>query len=321
MPPEEMSTATPATTETPSALPSSDTQQTPLSTSQGSAPAESSSPAMSAPPGWVNRDGAWYFQAKVDGEDVEIPYEDAASRLRTHESSTKRYQEAKRIEREMEQLLGHVASSPKAFADFARQLGVDPRQLAEQWMVEHLETEKLTPEQRRIRELEAQLERGQQTERERQQRAEEAQRAEVTQRERQQLVQTFDSALDAHNAPKGERVRSMIHQRMAQLASWHEQNGVHTTLGAIAKKATADVMGLASEFGVVGQPPPVAQTPASAPKAAIPPPPPANAQAPSQHMRDDRGRFLDDPRPTVHPNIPGSMDALLEWKKRHPNAR
>lgn len=319
MPPEEMiSTEAPAVVEAPNSL-ATETQSPQVGT-PGSPPAPTTTPsAIAAPPGWVQRDGGWYFQAKIDGEDVEIPYEDAASRLRTHESSTRRYQEAKRIEREMETLLQSAASSPKAFANFARQLGVDPRELAEHWMSEHLEAERLTPEQRRIRELEAELERGQQSERERMERAQEAQRQEAMQQERTRLVQAFDAPLDAQGAPKGERVRSMIHQRMAQIANWHEKNGVHTTLDAIAKKATADVMGLRDEFGM--SPAPAAAPPPAPPKPAIPPPPPANAQAPSQHMRDQRGRFLDDPKPTVHPNIPGSMDELLAWKKRHPNAR
>jgi hypothetical protein len=284
----------------------------PASPPQGADGTSAQPPGL--PPGIVYRDGAFYFSGRVNGADVEMPYEEAAMRFRTHESSTQRYQEAKRIEREVGEFF-NTLKDPRGFAELARSLNMDPRQLAEAWLSEHLEDSKLTPEQKRLREAEAKLERYEQEKREMQERTEREQFQREQNAERTRLVTVFDGELDALGAPKGERVRGMIHQRMAQLASWHEQNGVHTTLSAIAKKARDEVMGLASEFAP--QPPPAPPPPRPAAPPVAPPPPPANAQPRSQYQRDDAGRFLADPKPTVSANIPGSMDALLAWKKRH----
>ena len=108
----------------------------------------------------------------------------------------------------------------------------------------------------------------------------------------------------------------MIHQRMAQLVQYHQENAIATTLTKIAQRALADVQATASEFGgnVVQAPPPVD----AAPKRVVPPPPAPGEQGESRHARDERGRFAGDPKPKFDFRIPGSMQRLQEWKARNP---
>lgn len=272
-------------------------------------------PAYDAPPGWVKRDGKWVVTTKVNGEDTELDYDEAMHHVRTRESANRRWQEAARMERDMEQTLRQATSSPKAFAAFAQQLGVDPRELAEAWMADHIEDSRLSPEQRRVRDLERQLSERDERDQQAQRAQRERQTAERVQAEQQQLVSKFDASLDAQGAPKSAETRTLLRQRMAQLVQHHQANGIPTTMQRITAQAIADVRKVADGFGAVV---PAAQPPIEKPRAVVPPPPPAEAQP-----RGRDGRWTpnpSDPKPTVDARVPGSMREMRAWRQRNPNA-
>ena len=98
----------------------------------------------------------------VDGQEVAMPAAKARQRWQQGESATKRYQEAARKTRDAEELLHAVATTirdPKALHRELAGLGLSPRQMAEEFLRIEAEEAALTPEQRRLRELESEQER------------------------------------------------------------------------------------------------------------------------------------------------------------------
>lgn len=298
----------------PAVKPAANAQPTPNAAPTDGKPS-ADTPAVDAPPGWTKRDGKWYVTARVNEEDVEFDYDEAMHQLRTKESATRRWQEAARMEKQVKALLEGAAQSPANMAKLARELGMNPRELAEHILAEGLADEQLTPEQRRVRELEQRLAERERADAERMQAQEEAIRTQRVEAEQKHLVSQFDAQLDGLNASKSPKVRGMIHQRMAQLIQHHQANAIPTSLTRIAQQALADVQATASEFGgnVVQAPPPPVETP----KRVVPPPPKAGEQGESRHGRDERGRFVGEPRPHFDPRIPGSLKALREWKQKY----
>lgn len=98
----------------------------------------------------------------VDGQEVAMPAAKARQRWQQGESATKRYQEAASKRREAEELLHAVATTirdPRALHRELAGLGLSPREMAEEFLRIEAEEAALTPEQRRLRELEAEQER------------------------------------------------------------------------------------------------------------------------------------------------------------------
>lgn len=67
-------------------------------------------------------------------------------------AAQKRMEEAIRAKREADGILEQLKANPKAAL---QKLGLDPNKVAEDWIYEQIEAEKMSPEQKRIRELEA----------------------------------------------------------------------------------------------------------------------------------------------------------------------
>lgn len=108
---------------------------------------------------------------KVDGEEFieELPFEVTPEQaeylkkeLQLSRMGQKRAQKSAEIEKreaklkaDLEEFLGELKNNP---ASILEQMGVDVKQMAENLMNEEIELLELTPEERRVRELEAQLE-------------------------------------------------------------------------------------------------------------------------------------------------------------------
>lgn len=261
-----------------------------------------------------DEDGEWYSTQKVNGREERISHEKALSAARQMAASTERFQQAKAIERNVETMLAQAASSPRAAADFLTKLGVDVYELAEQILGEHIETSKLTPAERRARELEAELEayKRQQAERERQEYETKAEAH--ARRTREAYVAAFDRELDALHAPKTPGGRDWLHRRIAQLANHAEDNGIPTSLQALTKQAAREFQEMAGTKWQAPQAQPVQQ---AQPRVVVP----SQAQQPNNGMpRDQRnGQFVrrSDPKPRLQPGDPDSVRAIIEWEKRN----
>jgi hypothetical protein len=244
---EAAPSSAPSTDATPSTSAVTSTQQEPAS----SAPASS---APDLPPGWAKRDdGQWVWRGQVDGEETELDVDRAAHFLRTKESAQRRWQEASRLqqaaesrERELVEYL-ETLKSPQGVRELARELGLDPRQVAEAILAQEMEEASLSAEERELRELRAERERHQRetTQQQQQQREQQIQREQQAQYQR--LTTGFTAAMERAGAPQNEHARQWIMARVATHYSDHMQNGsgaVH--VDDLAKRALAEYREAAS---------------------------------------------------------------------------
>lgn len=85
------------------------------------------------------------FKLKVDGQELELPESEVLSLAQQGKSASKRFQEAATAKREAQEIVQFLKSNPKqAF----QKLGIDVRKFSEDSLMEIIQQEKMTPEQR-----------------------------------------------------------------------------------------------------------------------------------------------------------------------------
>lgn len=94
-------------------------------------------------------------KVKVDGEELELELDEILKGYQKSASSDKRFQEASRKEKMLQQALSEAKSNPRKFFELA---GLDAKQFAEALLVSELEESLLTPEDKQSRAEKAELE-------------------------------------------------------------------------------------------------------------------------------------------------------------------
>lgn len=207
----------------------------------------STTPAVDAPPGWSKRaDGQWAWKGIVDGEETELDHERASHFLRTKESAQKRYQEAARLREEAERREAELEAyleeikSPKGLRALAKDLGMSPREVAEEILAQELEEASLTPDQRRLRELEAQAAQWQRAQQEQAARQRQAAIQQAEQQARARLETGFTKSMDRVGVPQAPEAREWVQMRLARLYVEHTKNGIPAHIDDLTKRAVAD---------------------------------------------------------------------------------
>ena len=161
----------------------------------------------------------------VDGKEKVVPMKEWRRNTQRTVSADQRYREATERARAAEEkerrafeqaaALRKDLTDPYRFRAAASQLGLNPRQLAEQLIqIEHEEAQ-LTPEQRKLREYEQFFAQQQEIERQRQ----EAAREEETNRKALDLQHRFERVMDMAGVPTDdEDVRDLVLERMTTFA-------------------------------------------------------------------------------------------------------
>jgi hypothetical protein len=190
----------------------------------------------------------------VDGKEVVDSAANARRRLQTDEAATRRFQAAKVKQAEAEALIAEIAQTmrdPRAmYREFAG-AGLSPRQIAEEFLRMEAEEASLTPEQRRVRELESEREaiiRQREAEIE-QQRAATIQQREVT------FTRVFSSALEAAGlASAPQAVQDDCAWAFKDLVERAEAEGRRLTKADIARALTEAAQERARSYaGHVGE--------------------------------------------------------------------
>lgn len=91
---------------------------------------------------------------QIDGAEVELPESEVIARAQRETGSAKRFQEAALIRKQAEDLIRFAKENPKEF--FAK-TGMNAREWAEKYLMEELQREQMTPEQRKAADNEAKL--------------------------------------------------------------------------------------------------------------------------------------------------------------------
>ncbi len=94
------------------------------------------------------------YKIKVDGSEEELDEETIVKLAQLGRASNKRFQEAAQTKKQAEDFINLLKRDPrKVLTDPA--IGLDLKKFAEDYLIEQMEQEKLTPEQIKIKELEA----------------------------------------------------------------------------------------------------------------------------------------------------------------------
>lgn len=210
------STPTSAPSAPPSSnAPSSTGNSSPDSSSHSSKPTSSS--GMTKP----GQTPAEQFEIKVNGKAMKLSREELIRQAQLGYSATERFEQSAKQKREVEEIIGSATKSP---IESLMKLGLSKEQLREameEWYTrEYIEPETLTPEQRKNRELEAELKKYRTQEEDKAKVDREKQAQELTAKHTENYQKQIIEALESSGLPKSKFV-------VQRLAFWMRQNLTH----------------------------------------------------------------------------------------------
>lgn len=96
------------------------------------------------------------YKVKVDGEELEVDEDELLKGYQKHKGASKAFQEAAELRKQSEQLVKMLKDN-KGRVDVFKKLGIDVRQFAEDYLLEQLEEERLSPDEKEKREIRRKL--------------------------------------------------------------------------------------------------------------------------------------------------------------------
>ena len=160
------------------------------------------------------------MKIKVDGKEEELDESEIIKLAQLGRGSNKRFEEAKQMRQQAEQFIAMLKKDPKAVLSNPA-LGVDLRKFAEQIVWEHIQDESLSPEQKRARDIEKELQKYKEQEELTKKEQAEQQMQALHQRYAQDYDRKITSALQNSGLPK---TPSTV-KRMAEYMFTAVQNG------------------------------------------------------------------------------------------------
>jgi len=97
------------------------------------------------------------IELEIDGAKRKFKPEQILNVIKNYESLQSKSKEFEASQMQMENLIANLKENPNLLWDFAESLGHDPRELTKTKFKEYLDYEKMTPEQKKIYELERRL--------------------------------------------------------------------------------------------------------------------------------------------------------------------
>lgn len=182
------------------------------------------------------------FKLKVDGEEIEeeidlADEERLVRELQLAKAAKKRMAEAQEAKRKAYEIAQAFEQDP---ASILRRLGDKGYEYAEQVLLEKLQREMMTPEQRQLAEMKAKLEQYEKMEAEQKRQQELAQQQALEAKIAQEYQQKIISALDKSGLPKTPEMA----KRMAYLLQKNMELGLDLDAEDLAQEAKNEVMGL-----------------------------------------------------------------------------
>lgn len=217
------------TTDTASA-PAADSAPKQTATSASALATETKSAADPAPP-------PKRYKVKIDGEELEVPEDELLRGYQRGAAARKRFEEAQRERAEIEEL--KKLGDPWKIAQKLLGKGdEDLDQLAEQRLLARLQRESMTPEQRRIAELEAERDRYATEAKNREAAELEAKVAAQTNIHREQLNRALPAAMDAAQLPRTPEAARLVIGHLETMVKM----GLELDVQAAAEMAREDLV-------------------------------------------------------------------------------
>lgn len=113
-------------------------------------------PSQPTPAQKQAQETARMLKLKIDGRDVDMSEPEVVKWAQMGKASDQRFQEASQMRKQAEDFMQALKTNPRAVLENPA-IGVDLRKFAEDYLVEQLKNEQLSPEQRQIKELEKKI--------------------------------------------------------------------------------------------------------------------------------------------------------------------
>ena len=147
----------------------------------------------------------------------------------------KKFREAAETQKKIEAFMEKLQADPLAVLNDSR-IPLNRRQLAEQWLLQELEAEMLTPEQRRLKELETKTQTYEEQLRAQQEQQVAAEREQALEMKRQELTQVFQKAMQSTPLSQVPEVATAALREMALLARAAKEQGLAVSPEELAEQ-------------------------------------------------------------------------------------
>lgn len=183
------------------------------------------------------------YKVKVDGQELEVDEAELLAGYQTRKAADKKFQEAAMTRKQAEEFVSLLKTDPIKVLTHPG-LGVDFRQLAEQYLVQQLEEEMLDPRDRELKKYKAMVEE-QETAKKRELERQEAERAQqLTARYTEDYSNQIVEALKTSGLPKTERTV----KAMAQYLHLGLQQGVDLKAAEVVEFVKQDYINAQKEL-------------------------------------------------------------------------
>lgn len=150
-------------------------------------------------------------KVKIDGEELEVELEELLKGYQTGKSSTKKFEEAKRLQAEVADFLNRSKENPW---ELLQQLGVNIDELAERRVADKLEWELKPEQERKLIEMERELKKYKQFEEETKKSQQEQQKAQLAQSAMREVDDEIGAVLKQSGVKPTPRVVARIAETM-----------------------------------------------------------------------------------------------------------
>lgn len=205
----------------------------PASTTETAQPGtEAQTPAVAAQPTPTE---IKKMKLKIDGKEQELPEDEVIRYAQQGKAANQRFEEASRMRKEAQDMVNLIKTNPMAVLNDPR-IGVNFRELAEQYLAEQLKQEMMTPEQKRVAEMEKQMKTYKDRDEQERTQAEQIQYQKMVEHYAKEYETKITSALAENGIPK----TPFSAKRMAYWIEKSEQNGMDVSPKDLARLVKED---------------------------------------------------------------------------------
>lgn len=173
------------------------------------------------------------MKVNIEGKEIEMPENEVLALASAGKVSTQRFQEAAAMRKQAEDILKFAKANP---TEFFKKTGMNARQWAEEYLLQELQIEAMSPEQKKARENEEELRKYKDKDKQDKERELSAERERLTNVERERLDKLFTQALFESGLPR----TPFTVKRMAELQLINIKRKLELSPGRLAQLVRED---------------------------------------------------------------------------------
>lgn len=175
------------------------------------------------------------MKLKVDGQDVELPESEVIAGFQLSKTSTQRFQEAAKLKQEADRIMQFANENPE---EIFKKTGMSAREWAEKYLLQQLQNDAMSPEQKKARENEDKLRKLEKEDVDRKEKVKQEHVKRLEQEHMQRYDVMFTKALNESGLPK----TKFTVKRMAELQSINLKKGLELDASQLAKVVREDFL-------------------------------------------------------------------------------